>query len=57
MSEEASDRRCLVCDEKLQSEREKSIHVCYECRRYGLLNGSWPKRNKIHISSAASLPS
>lgn len=33
---------CKVCGAALVSEREQHMLVCFECRRYGLLNGSWP---------------
>jgi hypothetical protein len=42
MTENLSSR-CLICDAKLQSEKEQKIRICFECRRYGLLNGYWPK--------------
>ena len=33
--------RCRVCGTPLENEREILIHICFECRRYGLLNGCW----------------
>jgi hypothetical protein len=41
--------RCGVCDSALQTEKEKSLGICFECRRYGLLHGSWPQ-SKTAIS-------
>jgi len=38
---------CHVCDAPLESEREIEIQICFECRRYGLLNGCWPDANEI----------
>ncbi len=50
MSEKISIR-CLVCETPLKNEREMHIHICFECRRYGLLNGCWPDANEIPKSS------
>jgi hypothetical protein len=41
--------RCHVCDASLQSEREQMTHICFKCRRYGLLNGRWPETNTASV--------
>jgi hypothetical protein len=35
--------RCRHCGTELVTDREKFIHVCYGCRRTGLLTGHWPE--------------
>jgi hypothetical protein len=40
---------CPICDSALQTEKEKSMGVCFECRRYGLIYGCWPE-NKTSLS-------
>lgn len=54
---EQTSTRCLICDAKLESEKEQNIHICYTCRAYGLLNNCWPERGRIFVfqtSAAAS---
>jgi hypothetical protein len=46
MSEDTSIH-CNICCAHLESERERSILICLECRRYGLLNGCWPLAHEI----------
>ena len=41
--------RCLVCDAKLQSEKERNMDICFTCRTYGLLNGCWPETERISV--------
>jgi hypothetical protein len=42
-----SSTNCIICGETLASQREKDRRICFECRRYGLLNGFWPKKNTV----------
>lgn len=41
--------RCRVCDGSLQIETEQMTHICFKCRRYGLLNGRWPETNTASV--------
>jgi hypothetical protein len=36
---------CPHCEQELKSEREIFIKCCFECRRFGLLEGRWPLPN------------
>ncbi len=42
--------KCVICGEALASQREKDLGICFSCRRYGLLNGVWPKENTPSLS-------
>jgi DNA-directed RNA polymerase subunit RPC12/RpoP len=42
MNENISSR-CRNCGAALQSEKEKEINVCFDCRRFGLIYGRWPE--------------
>jgi hypothetical protein len=44
--------RCQNCDSELESDREKAMLICFECRKYGLLNGCWPQRFDHHSATA-----
>jgi hypothetical protein len=46
---EQTSTRCLVCDAKLQSEKERNMDICFTCRTYGLLNGRWPETERISV--------
>jgi hypothetical protein len=48
MTEQISTR-CIVCGVQLESEKERNMHICFECRTYGLLNGCWPVRECISV--------
>ena len=48
---------CNVCGAVLRSEREQHIHICIECRRYGLLNGCWPVQESSKPADAAAVDS
>jgi len=37
------DKICPHCRQELKTDREESIGVCFNCRRYGLLHGKWPE--------------
>jgi Zn finger protein HypA/HybF involved in hydrogenase expression len=41
MAEKISSR-CSHCDSALQTEKEKLIGICQQCRSYGLVHGCWP---------------
>ena len=45
--------RCSHCDCALQTEKEKLIGICQDCRSYGLLHGSWPD-TKMPIGTHAN---
>ena len=36
------DRVCSHCDSILQTDRERRIGVCHDCRRIALTTGHWP---------------
>jgi hypothetical protein len=40
---------CRNCGMVLFTAREKEIHWCSQCRRYGLLHGHWPESNKMSV--------
>jgi hypothetical protein len=40
---EQTPTRCVVCDGKLEGEKERNMQVCCTCRSYGLLYGYWPE--------------
>jgi len=44
MDTQHSDR-CHNCGGELQRDKEKEMEICLECRRYGLLDGCWPKHD------------
>jgi hypothetical protein len=46
---EQTSTRCFVCDAKLESEKERNMHICFTCRTYGLLNGCWPERGRTSV--------
>jgi hypothetical protein len=46
---EQTSTRCLVCEAKLQSEKERNMDICFKCRIYGLLNGCWPETERISV--------
>ena len=46
---EQTSTRCLVCDAKLQSEKERNMDICFTCRTYGLLNGCRPETERISV--------
>jgi hypothetical protein len=46
-----SQTNCIICGEPLASQREKYLQICFECRRYGLLNGIWPRKNTISVAA------
>jgi DNA-directed RNA polymerase subunit RPC12/RpoP len=39
---ENTSSRCRNCGAALQSENEKEINVCFDCRRFGLIHGRRP---------------
>jgi hypothetical protein len=45
---------CIICGGSLASQREKDLQICFACRRYGLLNGFWPKKNLPSIFEVAT---
>ena len=46
--------KCVICGETLASSREKDLRICFACRRYGSLNGFWPKQTKPSIFEIAT---
>ena len=44
-----SSTNCIICGGPLASQSEKDRGICFECRRYGLLNGSWPRKNAVSV--------
>jgi hypothetical protein len=48
--------KCVICGEALASQREKDLGICFLCRRYGLLNGVWPKENTPSLPVNCVLP-
>jgi hypothetical protein len=49
-----SSPNCVICGDTLSSQREKDLRICLSCRRYGLVNGFWPKKNTPSIFELAT---
>jgi hypothetical protein len=43
--------RCSHCSGYLLTDREQANHVCFDCRRFGLLFGRWPESNERAFAS------
>ena len=46
---------CKVCGNVMLTEREQNMLVCFECRRYGLLNGCWPAHDLSKTAEAVKV--
>ena len=52
-----SSTKCIICNKTVASQTEKDLRLCFACRRYGLRNGFWPKKNTPSVFEVATYAS